>query len=109
MQNFEDKFTEGLTADDYSYTVGSGAITAEVDELARTVGSGSLRIEYRRVDDARFEAHVSDGGSRGFRQAGIAGSGGPATSAPLLALRSVRMCHILWIPSTLIYDTFQKK
>ena len=25
------------------------------------------RIEYRRVDDARFEAHVSDGGSRGFR------------------------------------------
>jgi hypothetical protein len=25
------------------------------------------RIEYRRVDDARFEAYVSDGGSRGFR------------------------------------------
>lgn len=25
------------------------------------------RIEYRRVDDARFEAHVSDGGNRGFR------------------------------------------
>jgi hypothetical protein len=25
------------------------------------------RIEYRRVDDARFEAHVSDGGDRGFR------------------------------------------
>jgi hypothetical protein len=25
------------------------------------------RIEYRRVDDARFEAHVTDGGNRGFR------------------------------------------
>ena len=25
------------------------------------------RIEYRRVDDNRFEAHVSDGGNRGFR------------------------------------------
>lgn len=25
------------------------------------------RIEYRRVDDTRFEAHVSDGASRGFR------------------------------------------
>jgi hypothetical protein len=24
------------------------------------------RIEYRRVDDARLEAHISDGGSRGF-------------------------------------------
>jgi hypothetical protein len=25
------------------------------------------RIEYRRVDDARFEAHVSDGGRRGIQ------------------------------------------
>jgi hypothetical protein len=25
------------------------------------------RIEYRRIDDGRFEARVSDGGSRGFR------------------------------------------
>lgn len=25
------------------------------------------RIEYRRIDDGRFEAHVSDGGARGFR------------------------------------------
>lgn len=25
------------------------------------------RIEYRRVDDGRFEAHVSDGADRGFR------------------------------------------
>jgi hypothetical protein len=25
------------------------------------------RIEYHRVDDVRFEVHVSDGGSRGFR------------------------------------------
>jgi hypothetical protein len=25
------------------------------------------RIEYRRVDDARLEVHVSDGGKRGFR------------------------------------------
>jgi trigger factor len=33
---------EGLTADDYSYTVGSGAVTAEVDEQLRGAKAGDI-------------------------------------------------------------------
>lgn len=35
--------------------------------LAKVAHDFPRRIEYRRMDEARFEAHVSDGASRGFR------------------------------------------
>src|SRR3546814_4154663 len=59
----DDEPQPGLTADDYSYTVGSGAITPEVDE--HLVGSSlgdELEFEatHHDPDEERSEEHTSE-------------------------------------------------